>query len=123
MTKVAIMSCSNFSNKSNCGSKGCLRAYNEKTEMFDRYIGENIELVGFNTCAGCPTQRDYEKILIKVKPLVVDCKTEKIHFSSCMVELCPFVQKFVKAINEAYPEVEIVMGTDAYPDKMAKQVE
>ena len=115
MIKIAILSCGNFVNKCDCGSKGCLGSFNNRSEMFDRYGSEDAILVGFSTCAGCPTLNAHEKILKKVKPLVEDCMAEKIHFSSCMVELCPFLQKYIKVINAAYPCVEIIMGTDAYP--------
>jgi hypothetical protein len=43
---------------------------------------------------------------------------EKIHFSTCMVKLCPFVNKYKKAINAAYPDVEVIMGTEAAPDQL-----
>ena len=115
MTKIAILSCGNFVSKCDCGSKGCLNSFNNTSEMFDRYKNKPHQLVGFSDCAGCPTINDHEKILKKVKPLVEDCMAEKIHFSSCMVDLCPFVQMYIKVINKTYPSVEIIMGTDEYP--------
>lgn len=85
--------------------------------MFDRYKGEDIELVGYSTYAGCSTLYAHEKILKKAKPLVEISKAERIHFSSCMVKLCPFVKKYKHLINKSYPNIGIIMGTDAYPDE------
>ena len=34
-----------------------------------------------------------------------------------MVKICPFVDKYKSAINAAYPDVEVVMGTDAVSDQ------
>lgn len=58
-----------------------------------------------------------EKIIKKIKPLVEVSKAEKIHFSSCMVKICPFVNKYKSAINAAYSDVEVVMGTDTVSDQ------
>ncbi|AKB80826.1 hypothetical protein MSBR3_0248 [Methanosarcina barkeri 3] len=58
-----------------------------------------------------------EKIIKKIKPLVEISKAEKIHLSSCMAKMCPFVNKYKSAINVAYPDVEVVMGTDAVSDQ------
>lgn len=44
-------------------------------------------------------------------------KAEKIHLSSCMVKICPFVNKYISAINAAYPDMEVTMGTDPFPDQ------
>lgn len=117
MSKIVIISCGNVKNECNCAGEGCLRAFNNKTQVFDRYKEEDIQLVGYSDCAGCPTLYAYGKILKKVKPLVEIAKAEKIHFSSCMVKLCPFVQKYKKVINEAYPNIEVIMGTDAYREQ------
>jgi predicted metal-binding protein len=92
-----------------------MQAFNSRSAGFDRYEGEDVTLVGYNSCAGCPTLFGYEKILKRVKPLVEFTKAEKIHFSSCMVKMCPFSQKYKQVIEEAYPHVEVVLGTDAKP--------
>jgi predicted metal-binding protein len=111
--RIAILSCQNVKDDSNCVSEGCMRAFNTRTASFDRYQGEEVELVGHNTCAGCPTLYAYDKILRRVKPLVEFARADKIHFSSCMMKMCPFWQKYKQVIEEAYPQVEVIVGTDA----------
>jgi predicted metal-binding protein len=94
-----------------------MTAFNTRTASFDRYEGEDVTLVGYNSCAGCPTLYAYDKILKRVKPLVEFARAEKIHFSSCMMKMCPFVQKYKQVIEEKYPHVEVILGTDAKPDQ------
>ena len=118
MVKIAIICCDNVKNEFSCGAAGCLGSFNARKAMFERYKDDkDVELVGFATCAGCPTIVAPDKILKKVKPLVEIGKAEKIHFSSCMVTLCPFMQKYRSAIKAAYPDVEVLMGTDSTPDQ------
>jgi predicted metal-binding protein len=64
-------------------------------------------------------------ILKRVKPLIEFAKADKIHFSSCMAALCPFAKKYKQVIEEAYPNVEVVMGTDSkpgHPHEMMKNI-
>ncbi|WP_048105926.1 CGGC domain-containing protein [Methanosarcina barkeri] len=118
MVKVAILCCDNVKNELSCPAAGCFRSFNEKTGSFERYKDDTeARLVGFSTCAGCPTLLAPEKIIKKIKPLVEISKAEKIHLSSCMAKMCPFVNKYKSAINVAYPDVEVVMGTDAVSDQ------
>lgn len=118
MTRIAILCCGSIKNELSCPATGCLKSFNEKTGTFERYKDDmEAYLVGFTTCSGCPTLLAPEKIIKKVKPLVVMSKAEKIHLSTCMLEICPFVNKYKSAINEAYPDVEVIMGTDPFPDQ------
>ncbi|HBF37589.1 MAG TPA: CGGC domain-containing protein [Firmicutes bacterium] len=113
MARIAIMSCSNVKNEFSCPAVGCFKSFNDRKGMFECYKDDQeSQIVGFSTCAGCPTLYAPEKILSKVKPLVEISKADTIHFSSCMVKLCPFVQKYKSVINATYPNVELVMGTD-----------
>lgn len=113
MARIAIMSCGNVKNEFSCPAVGCFRSFNDRKGMFERYKDDQqSQIVGFSTCAGCPTLYAPEKILHKVKPLVEICKADTIHFSSCMAKLCPFVKKYKSVINATYPNVEVVMGTD-----------
>jgi predicted metal-binding protein len=114
MAKIGIMTCGNMKNELSCSAVGCFRSFNGREGRFNRYQDDKeFQLVGLSTCAGCPTLLAPEKILNKVKPLVEMSQAEIIHFSTCMVNLCPFVNQYRTAINAKYPQVEVVMGTDA----------
>lgn len=111
MKKIAMITCSNIKNELGCPAVGCLGYLNARKGSFARY-DDGLELVGITTCAGCPTLLAPKKILTKIKPLVELAQAQVIHISTCMVNVCPFVKKYVSIINKKYPEVEIVMGTD-----------
>ena len=118
MTRIAILCCGNIKNELSCPATGCLKSFNEKTGTFEQYKDDTeAYLVGFSTCSGCPTLLAPEKIIKKIKPLVVMSKVEKIHLSTCMAEICPFVNKYISAINAAYPDMEVILGTDPFPDQ------
>ena len=121
--KIAIISCGNEKDDCNCAGVGCMGAFNNRIAAFDCYNDVDIELVGYSDCAGCPTLYDDEKILKRVKPLVEFAGVEKIHFSSCMVRTCSFVKKYKEAIEKAYPDVEVILGTDAKPGQVGEKAD
>jgi predicted metal-binding protein len=111
MKRIAIITCSNIKNELGCPAVGCLAFLNARKGPFARY-DDGLQLVGITTCAGCPTVLAPKKILTKIKPLVELAQAQVIHLSTCMVNICPFVKKNISIINDKYPEVEIVKGTD-----------
>jgi predicted metal-binding protein len=100
MTRIAILTCGNVKNELSCSAAGCFKSFNERDGEFSRYKGdEELQIVGLSSCAGCPTRLAPEKLLNKVKPLVEMGGAEKIHFSSCMLHLCPFINKYKTVIG------------------------
>jgi predicted metal-binding protein len=113
---VAIITCGNVKNELGCPAIGCLAFLNAGKGAFSRY-DEGCELVGFTTCAGCPTEIAPDKILTKIKPLVELSQAEVIHMSTCMEKICPFVNKYKSVIANKYPDIELVMSTDQMSDE------
>jgi predicted metal-binding protein len=114
---IGIISCRNVKDDGNCASAGCFHAFNTRTAGFEQYAGEDVTLVAYNTCAGCPTLYAHDKILKRVKPMVEFSKADKIHFTSCMMVMCPFIEQYKQVIEQAYPQVEVVIGTDMKADQ------
>jgi len=85
--------------------------------FFERYRNEEkLELIGIINCANCPTLAAPEKILKRVKALA-EYRLDALHLSYCMTALCPFLKKYQAVIAEAYPNLEIVLGTHIPKDK------
>jgi predicted metal-binding protein len=111
MPRIGILTCSNCTRELDCASVVCLADMRKKKGFFERYQTDDpLVLVGLISCAGCPTLGASEKILRKVNALAA-FKVDAIHLSYCMTALCPFKNKYVSAIKEAYPDIEIVEGT------------
>ena len=51
MKKVGIIICDRYGT---CAGGKCLRALRKREGAFAAYAGEEVELVGFTTCGGCP---------------------------------------------------------------------
>lgn len=115
MARIGILTCSNTTQDIGCSVFGCLEGMYKKTDSFARYgEGEDVVLAGMINCAGCPTAVGYEKLLNRVRTLA-DLGVDAIHFSSCVVIICPFAKKYAKLIGEHWPEIDVVMGTHDAP--------
>ena len=106
---IGIITCSNAVNDLDCCASPCLRDVNNRAGSFKDYP-KNLQLSGIISCPGCPTLAYPEKIKRKVKSLVESGVTT-IHFSFCMVALCPFLNKYTKVIEQAYPNIKLIKGT------------
>ncbi|MBO8167893.1 MAG: CGGC domain-containing protein [Thermoanaerobacteraceae bacterium] len=109
--RIAIITCSNATQELDCCSVSCLRDLYKRLGSFKRYPPEEpLRLIGIISCAGCPTVAYPEKILRKINSLV-QFRVGYIHFTYCMVALCPFLKKYTDVIKKAYPNIELVEGT------------
>ena len=107
--KIGIITCSNAVNDLDCCAAPCLRDLNNRAGSFEGY-SESMRLAGMISCPGCPTFAYPEKIMRKVDSLA-EFDISAIHFSFCMVALCPFLNKYIKIIEEAYPNIKLIKGT------------
>ncbi len=117
MARIGILTCSNCTQETNCASVVCLGDMRKRRGFFQGYPADGpLDLIGIINCAGCPTIAAPRKILRKVRA-VAEFKLDALHFSFCMTALCPFVSKYERVIREAYPGLEIVLGTHKPMDK------
>ena len=111
MARIGILRCSNSSQESNCAAVVCLADMRKRQGHFERYpAADPLHLIGMINCAGCPTLAAPEKILKRVRALA-EYRLDALHFSFCVTALCPFLRKYVKVVRDAYPDLEIVLGT------------
>lgn len=109
--KIGIIICDRY--KSCAGGK-CFRAIRERTGAFDIYKDNEIELVGYTSCGGCPGGNiEYAPEEMKKNG------AEVIHFATGMVvgyPPCPYIDHFKKFIETKYG-LEVVVGTHPIPEK------
>jgi len=127
MARIGILTCSNATQDLGCSSSSCLADLQKRKGAFEEYPEDReLTLVGIISCPGCPTLTGPEKLLQRVKALT-EFKVHAIHFTYCLTALCPFKEKYKKALKEKFPEIRIVMGThkssltpEAFREKIKK---
>lgn len=108
MKKIAILRC--LKTSAACAGTGCLRAFNERSEGFKNYAGEEVELAAMWTCNGCGNSmlEDQEGIEKKIARMTKN-GIEAVHLSHCTSKkngeevpvLCPTIKGIAKRLEAA----------------------
>ena len=115
MKKIAIIICKRYQN---CGGGKCLRALRERRGGFARYpASENVEIVGYSTCGGCPGGNvEY------VPAEFVKNGAQAVHLATGLVvgyPPCPNIRRF-KAFIETQFNLPVIVGSHPIPLKYMK---
>ena len=109
MTKIGIIICNRYHT---CAGGKCLRALRNREGAFARYKDEEVELVGYTTCDGCPGGNvEYAPAEMKRNG------AEVIHLATGLVvgyPPCPHLDAFCAFIPARY-QLEVVIGTHPIP--------
>lgn len=109
MTRIGIIICDRWRR---CAGGKCLRALREREGAFSRYRGEEVELVGYTTCDGCPGGN------VEYAPAeMAKNGAEVVHLATGFLvgyPPCPFIDDFVRFIEVKYG-LEVVLGTHPIP--------
>jgi len=109
MKKIGIIICHRYHT---CAGGKCLRSLHRREGAFSRYKGEEVELVGYTTCGGCPGGNvEYAPEEMKKNG------AEVIHLATGLVvgyPPCPRLQAFCDFIPSKYG-MEVVIGTHPIP--------
>ncbi|HPE45309.1 MAG TPA: CGGC domain-containing protein [Deltaproteobacteria bacterium] len=112
MKKIGIIICDRYRD---CGGGKCFRALRERKGAFARYsAGEEVEIVGYSTCGGCPGG-NVEQVPAEMKKN----GAEVIHLATGFVvgyPPCPYIDEFKKYIETQYG-LDVVIGTHPIPLK------
>ena len=111
-TKIGIIICDRYRL---CGGGKCLRSLKSREGAFSIYgKEENVELVGYTTCGGCPGEN-----IEYVPEEMIKNGAEVIHFATGFLvgyPPCPYIDHFKRFIEEKY-KVKVVLGTHPIPEK------
>ena len=111
MARIGILTCSNATQDLGCSSSSCLSAFRKRQGAFSSYQDdEDLDLIGIINCPGCPTLTGPEKLIQRIRGLT-EFRVDVIHFTYCIKALCPFKSKYKNALEEAFPNIRIVLGT------------
>jgi len=110
--KIGIIICDRY--KSCAGGK-CFRAMQNREGAFDIYSqNENLEIVGYTSCGGCPGGN------IEYTPEeMIKNGAEVIHFATGLVvgyPPCPYISHFKEFIEDKY-KIKVIVGTHPIPQK------
>lgn len=116
MKKIGIIICGRYQS---CGGGKCLRALRERAGAFSIYEPEEeVELVGYSNCGGCPGGN-----IEYVPEEMVKNGAEAIHLATGLVvgyPPCPRINDF-KAFIESRYKIPVVVGTHPIPMKYLKE--
>ncbi len=116
---LGILTCSSITQDLACSSFNCLKELYDGKGEFSVYKGE-AKLVGIINCSGCLTINAPEKLLKRIRSLT-ELKPDAIHLSTCMVDICPFKDKYFKLLTENFPQIQFIAGTHGWPEGMSKE--
>ena len=109
MTKVGIIICDRWRR---CAGGKCLRALRAREGAFARYRDEEVDLVGYTTCDGCPGGNvEYAPAEMKRNG------AEVVHLATGLLvgyPPCPHLEDFRRFIEVKYG-MEVVLGTHPIP--------
>lgn len=111
MVKVGIIICDRYRS---CAGGKCFRSLRERVGGFARYAGQDVELVGFTSCGGCPggNVESAPEEMAKNGATVVHLATGFV----VGYPPCPHLEDFQAFIPERYG-MEVVVGTHPIPEK------
>ena len=110
-TKIGIIICDRYRE---CSGGKCFRAMIDREGAFDQYKDQEVELVGYTTCSGCPGGN------IEYAPAEMQKNgAEVIHFATGLIvgyPPCPYIEHFQDFIKTKY-DMKVVIGTHPIPQK------
>lgn len=107
--KVGIIICDRYRD---CAGGKCLRALRSREGAFSIYEDQEVELVGYTTCGGCPGG-NVEYCVEEMKKNGADV----VHFATGMLvgyPPCPHIDHFKEFVKRKYG-VDVVIGTHPIP--------
>jgi len=109
MKRLGIIICDRYRS---CAGGKCLRSLRQREGAFSRYRDEEVELVGYTTCDGCPGGNvEYAPEEMKKNG------AEVVHLATGLLvgyPPCPYIDEFTRFIETKY-DMEVVLGTHPIP--------
>lgn len=114
-TKIGIIICDRYRD---CAGGKCFRALKNREGAFSIYDkNEDVEIVGYSTCGGCPGEN-----IEFVPEEMLNNGVDVIHLATGFIvgyPPCLYINDFRKFIQEKY-KINTVIGTHPIPEKYFK---
>lgn len=109
--KIGIIICHRYRT---CAGGKCLKSLKNREGAFEMYKDEDVDLVGFTTCGGCPGGNiEYAPEEMKKNGAT------HIHLATGLLvgyPPCPYLDHFTEFIPEKYG-LKVIIGTHPIPQK------
>ena len=109
--KIGIIICNRYRR---CAGGKCFRSMRNREGAFSMYGNEQVEIVGYTTCDGCPGG-NVEYAVEEMKSNGV----QTVHLATGLIvgyPPCPYLSYFRDFIMKKY-ELEVIYGTHPIPQK------
>lgn len=110
-TKIGIIICDRYRT---CAGGKCLRALRNREGAFSIYTNQEVELVGYTTCNGCPGGNvEY------AGEEMVKNGAQVVHLATGLLvgyPPCPYIATFKNFLENRY-NVSVILGTHPIPQK------
>ena len=110
-TKIGIIICDRYRR---CAGGKCFRSMKNREGAFSIYTDQDLELVGYTTCDGCPGGN----IEYSGEEMVKN-GAQVIHLATGLIvgyPPCPYIDTFKDYLEASY-DVKVVVGTHPIPQK------
>lgn len=110
-TKIGIIICNRYHT---CAGGKCLRSLRNREGSFSIYKEQEVELVGYTTCAGCPGGN-----IEYAGDEMVKNGAQVIHLATGLLvgyPPCPYIDVFKSFLENRYG-IKVVLGTHPIPQK------
>jgi len=110
-TRIGIIICDRYRT---CAGGKCLRSMRSREGAFSIYAGEEVELVGYTTCDGCPGGN-----IEYTGEEMVKNGAQVIHLATGLLvgyPPCPYIATFKSFLENRY-NVQVILGTHPIPQK------
>ncbi|WP_272699390.1 CGGC domain-containing protein [Desulfovibrio sp. Fe33] len=119
MEKILIIGCRNTMDDVCIGCSRCLVAFNRREGQFERYKGQEAEVLGILNCGGCPGASIVQRLAqVKLWNVPLNEQPTKIHIGPCVSDHCTHADDVITKIV-AKSGIEVIEGTHPYmPEKI-----
>ncbi len=119
MKKILVVSCENIRDKHCIACLKCFKALARREGEFARYRDEEVQVVGWTTCGGCPGMVLPRITLVQELARLYENDFDVIHLGTCLVKAakvcnCPLDLESIKNKLETVFKKEVVIGTHNY---------
>lgn len=114
MENILIVGCKKAMDDVCIGCSRCMVGLNRREGEFQRYKGQEAQLIGLLNCGDCPGATVVTRLAqVNLWNKPMDEKITKVHVAACITDHCPHKEVLIGKIK-AKAGVEVIEGSHPY---------